>query len=102
MNYFLCSGRVLDKKIAAADKLSEKQRAEVAKSFQDFANKFHSGYWKNIKDAGYNDMNTFDFLFFKATGMPFDTTTWGPTMIDFRKFKIRRRHTCRNTRNTNS
>ena len=88
MNYFLCNANVLDKKRAAADKQSEKQRKDVAKSFQDMANKFHSGFWKNIKDTGYNNMNTFEFLYFKATGMPFDPTTWAPTMIDARKFKI--------------
>lgn len=89
MNYFLCSAKVLDKKRLAADKMSDEQRTKVAKEFEDIGNKFHSGYWKNIKDTGYNDLNTFDFLYFKATGMPFDPTNWGPTMIDARKFKIR-------------
>ena len=89
MNYLLCKSTVLDKKRKAADKLTVEQKQQVAKEFEDIANKFHTGFWKNIKDTGYNDMNTFDFLYYKATGMPFDPGTWSPTMIDARKFKMR-------------
>ena len=49
MNYLLCKSTVLDKKRKAADKLTVEQKQQVAKEFEDIANKFHTGFWKNIK-----------------------------------------------------
>jgi len=55
---------------------------------QSNADKFHNGHWKNIKDTGYNNMDTFEYLWVKSTGIPLDPTTFVPTIVDIRKFEI--------------
>ena len=90
MNSLLCSSKRLDRRRKASDKAKndEKIFKAVDKKLTDLSQKFDGGYWKNITDSGYNTVDTWNFLYHKATGWDYDPTTFFPTTIDLRKFEL--------------
>ena len=90
MNSLLCSSNRLNKRREKSEKSknNEKTFKVVTKKLEDISSKFENGHWKNIADAKYNNIDTFNFLYHKATGWSYDPETFFPTVVDLRKFEI--------------
>ena len=90
MNSLLCHSSRLTRRRQKSDKAKndEKTAKKVTAKLEDISFKFETGHWKNISDAKYNNIDTFNFLYHKATGWSYDPDTFFPTPIDLRKFEI--------------
>ena len=67
---FLCGINPFRRKLEGDKDLSIKDRENIANKMAKVASDFDTGVYKNIKDAGYNNADTFEWLWSKYTKLP--------------------------------
>lgn len=84
---FICSLRAFAKR--REDKMSDKDKNKLHQQMIDLAKEWDSGNkYKNVKDAGWNNDETFEWLWEKYTHKSLDPGQNPPNFKDLRKFKI--------------
>ena len=67
---FLCGINPFRRKLEGDKDLSIKDRENIANKMAKIASDFDTGAYKNIKDAGYTNSDTFEWLWSKYTKLP--------------------------------
>ena len=87
MSSFLCSLRSFAKR--REDKMSDKDKNKLHQQMMDLAKEWDSGdKYRNVRDAKWNNDETFEWLWEKYTHKSLDPSQNPPNFKDLRKFKF--------------
>ena len=87
MSSFLCSLRAFAKR--REDKMSDEDKNKLHQKMMDLSKEWDSGEaFKNVKDAGWNNPETFEWLWEKYTHKSLDPSQNPPNFKDLRKFEF--------------
>ena len=85
MSIWTCGLRAFAKK--RKDDISLENKDRIAKKMVNLANNWQIGKYKNVKDAGWNNFETFEWLWEKYTHKPLDFGEFPANFRDVRKFE---------------
>ena len=69
------------------DDISPENKDRIAKRMIRLSDKWHNGEYRNVKDAGWDNFDTFEWLYEKYTHKPLDFSEFPPNFRDVRKFE---------------
>ena len=84
---YACKKRSFASKKNAGKTLSDKSKKEIYNRMVNLASAWESGHYKSVKDLGYNNTATFEWLWEKFTHKPLDPGEFGINFRDVRKFE---------------
>ena len=84
---YACKKRSFARKKNAGKTLSDKSKKEIYNRMVNLATAWESGHYKSVKDLGYNNTATFEWLWEKFTHKPLDPGEFGINFRDVRKFE---------------
>jgi len=90
MSLFGCGLKAFGEK--RKDDISPENKERIAKKMTVLANNWQIGKYKNVKDAGWNNFNTFEWLWEKYTHKPLDFGEFPANFRDVRKFEYGLQH----------
>tara|TARA_R110000824_G_scaffold11938_2_gene52543 strand:- start:4936 stop:7941 length:3006 start_codon:yes stop_codon:yes gene_type:complete len=70
------------------DDISPENKDRIAKRMTSLATRWQNGEYKNVKDAGWNNFDTFEWLYEKYTHKPLDFSEFPANFKDMRKFEL--------------
>ena len=90
MSLYTCALKAFGKK--RKGDISPENKERIAKKMSVLANNWQTGEYRNVKDAGWNNFNTFEWLWEKYTHKPLDFGEFPANFRDVRKFEYGLQH----------